>query len=117
CASSWRRADFIRFSTRVLLDWVVQMSSKLLSGHLTQPARRGIANFLQKLLWPACFCCATAFGMDFSGPLQDVQVLLNGSVVSYQVYDPGRTNFVSGSANTPASYISNPAVNGGVVSW
>ena len=112
-----RQPNFIRFSARVLLNWVVQMSSTLLSARLTDDTSRIIMRFLQRLSWLSCFCGMTAFAIDFSGPLQDVQVLLNGSVVSYQVYDPGRTNFILGSANTPASYISNPGANGGVVSW
>src|SRR5437879_3081645 len=54
----------------------------------------------------AWFCCTGAFATDFSGPLQDVQVAVNGSTVSYQVFDPEHNFFAQGSATTPASYIS-----------
>src|SRR5881296_732172 len=87
---------------------------------LPPPVWRGSAVVAPSNLTFLCLawlCCATAFGTDFSGPLQDVQATLNGSVVSYQVFDPGRNIFVAGSANTPANYISNPSVNGGVVAW
>src|SRR5436305_1289069 len=65
----------------------------------------------------ACWCCATGFAIDFSAPLQDVQVNVNGGLVSYQVFDPRRNIFVAGSANTPANYISTPISAGGVVTW
>jgi len=65
----------------------------------------------------AALSCTTAFAIDFSGPLQNVQVTLSGSTVTYQVFDPGRGVFVTESANTPAGYISTPTAIGGVVSW
>src|SRR6266404_1179144 len=65
----------------------------------------------------SCFCFSSAFAIDFSAPLQNVQASLSGSTVNYSVFDPGRGIFVSGSANTPAGYISTPTANGGVVSW
>lgn len=64
-----------------------------------------------------CLSCGGLFGIDFSGPLQGVQVSVSGSVISYQVFDPGRGFFATGSTNTPATYISNPSANGGVVAW
>ena len=65
----------------------------------------------------SCFCFSSAFAIDFSAPLQNVQASLSGSTVSYSVFDPGRNIVVPGSANTPANYISTPTTNGGVVSW
>src|ERR1051326_1226987 len=61
--------------------------------------------------------CATGLAIDFSAPLQDVQVTVNGSQVTYQVFDPRRNIFAAGSANTPANYISIPSSTNGVVAW
>ncbi len=61
-------------------------------------------------------CCATTFASDFSGPLQDVQVTVNGSLITYSVVDPVLGNR-QGAANTPGSFISTPANSGGVVTW
>src|SRR5437660_4725859 len=62
-------------------------------------------------------CCAPCFAADFSAPLQDVQVSVNGQVVTYQVFDPERGAFVQQSATMPPGFISNPTTNGGVVAW
>src|SRR2546421_3509519 len=73
-----------------------------------------IRQTLALLVWS---CCTSAFASDFSGPLQDVQVFLNGNTVSYQVFDPGRNLFVPVSETMPPGYVSTPSANGGVVAW
>src|SRR6266700_2938706 len=64
-----------------------------------------------------CFCFSSAFAIDFSAPLQNVQATLIGSTVTCTVFDPGRGIFVQTNATTPAGYISTPSTNGGVVAW
>ena len=90
------------------------------SGRSDPGFRHGVLGIHCSFFRTACLfslCCAPGFASDFSGPLQDVQVSLNGTTVSYQVFDPGRSGFATGSSNTPAGYISNPSANGGVVAW
>src|SRR5262249_54529817 len=57
--------------------------------------------------------CSSAF--DFSSPLPDVLVTLNGTVVGYQVTDPAR-GLKAESVNTPG-VVNTPDPSGGVVAW
>src|SRR5437763_1908152 len=83
------------------------------------PAALSHPHLLTRCQWLTsliCFYCVTGFAIDFSGPLQNVNVLVNGSLVTYSVSDPIYGNR-QGSASTPGSFISTPVNSGGVVAW
>src|SRR5262249_12512566 len=66
-------------------------------------------------VWLVLFCSTAARAFDFSSPLPDVTVSLNGTVVSYQVTDPAR-GLKAESVNTPG-VVGTPIPAGGVVAW
>lgn len=85
---------------------------------LGRRSARCIRLLRQPLTLAGCLlgCLPTAPAYDFSSPVQNVAVTLDGNTVSYQVTDPISGEAKTGSANTPG-VVNAPVPSGGVVAW